>query len=150
MSTGTFNNRGLAAALFVWVLLSGPTAGADNYGLMKDRPAVTTPPPQYKSSDSALDCSRSGHDPRCRPPVPDYRPYPGYRRPVIINQAPPTPPLDTTTLKDDWDGCRTAKLNAIHSRHDGQLEQANRLDEWLWKNCRSYSEELRDLEQDQM
>ena len=150
MSASPFNSRGLAATLVVWALSSGLTAGADNYGLMKDRPAVTTPPPQYKSSDSALDCPRSSHDPRCRPPAPEYRPHPGYRRPLIINQVPAAQPLDTSTLKDDWDGCRTAKLSAMRSRGAGNLEQANHIDEWLWKNCHSYSVELRDLEQDQM
>ena len=29
-------------------------------------------------------------------------------------------------------------------------EDANRIDEWLWKNCRDYSEEMRKIEQGYM
>ncbi len=29
-------------------------------------------------------------------------------------------------------------------------DEVNRIDEWLWKNCREYSEELRNIEQQYM
>jgi hypothetical protein len=38
----------------------------------------------------------------------------------------------------------------MHSRDTGDNDQASRLDEWLWKNCRTYSNELRQLEQNAM
>jgi hypothetical protein len=110
--------------------------------------AVSTPSPLEKKTDPSLDCGKPNRDPGCRPPAP-ARPYP-YRRPVIINETQAAPPVDTSALKDDWDGCRSAKLSAMRSRDNGALDQANRLDDWLWKNCRGYSQELRDLEQDEM
>lgn len=141
------------AALLLFTLLSPLSWGDSSYDLLKGKPAVTAPsppPPQDKPRSAPLDCTQPNRDSRCRPLTPDYHPNPYYRRPVIVNQSPATQPIDTGALKDDWEGCRSTKLTAIHSRNNGDMEQANRLDEWLWKNCRSYSEELRDLEQDQM
>jgi hypothetical protein len=92
------------------------------------------------------DCAYPTRDWRCQP----HPNNPYNRRPVIVNQINTTPPVETTNLRDDWDGCRTAKLGAIRARDSGDLDRANNLDEWLWKNCRSYSVELRQLEQDGM
>jgi hypothetical protein len=145
--------RNLVAALFVSALFCGLPAGADNYTLVAGQASVTTPPPPpAPNNDTSIDCRRHNSDARCQQPAPVYRPYPNYpnRRPVIINTTPPPPAVEIDSLKDDWEGCRSAKLSAINSRHDGKLEQANHLDEWLWKNCRSYSDELRDLEQNHM
>lgn len=129
--------------------------------------AVTTPSPATPDLRQP-DCTRPNQDPRCQPArPPSYPPnqyppnqyppnqYPakppyGYRRPVIINQVPATPAIDIHALKDDWEGCRSAKLGAIRARNQGDPGQANDLDDWLWKNCRYYSDELRQLEQDDM
>jgi hypothetical protein len=80
-----------------------------------------------------------------RPPYPDRDPY---RRPVIIQSAPA--PVQEAPLTDDWEGCRNAKLSQLNSQQNGDQSRARQLDEWLWKNCRSYSEDLRQLEQDRM
>ncbi len=70
----------------------------------------------------------------------------------------------------DWRECEQAKLrqlNLEHAAHTASVggskkharsrtgttksrEDANQLDEWLWKNCRNYANELRSLEQDRM
>jgi hypothetical protein len=80
--------------------------------------------------------------------------YPGtpprHRRPIIIVPTPTAAPVDDTPLASDWEGCRKTKLNQLSLTQNGNLERAKQLDEWLWKNCRSYSEDLRQLEQDQM
>lgn len=119
-----------------------------------------------KNTDSQrLDCTKSRSDPRCNyPPRPQYPATPHYpntqypdrypqpyrSRPVIINQYPEEQAIEINSLTDDWDGCRKAKLGAIKARHSGRSSEANDLDDWLWKNCRSYSNELRQLEQDDM
>ncbi|MDB6063087.1 MAG: hypothetical protein JWM78_3190 [Verrucomicrobiaceae bacterium] len=140
--------RQLAVILFACTLLVPSLALADDNDLPKNRPAVSVPPPPPppKENPPLLDCSGPNRDLRCGPRL-ENRPSPYYRRPVIINSTPATPPVEISALKDDWEGCRGAKLNAIQSRNRGNLDQANQLDEWLWKNCRRYSEELRDLEQ---
>lgn len=109
---------------------------------------MPSPPPQNKNIEAPVNCTQLNRDPRCRQSPPEYRPYPYYRRPIIVNSEPTTAPapIDINALKDDWEGCRSTKINAINSRRAGSLDQANRLEEWLWKNCRYYSEELRDLE----
>ncbi|HSB98137.1 MAG TPA: hypothetical protein VLC91_16875 [Spongiibacteraceae bacterium] len=79
--------------------------------------------------------------------------YPGtsrYRRPIVVVPASAPAPVDDTPLASDWEGCRKTKLNQLNLTESGNLERAKQLDEWLWKNCRSYSEDLRQLEQDQM
>lgn len=123
---------------------------------------VSPPPTQIQIEDSSrskpqtLDCTRPNSDARCKPiQPPNYYPHRNdpyrYRpRPVIINQLPPEPALEINSLTDDWDGCRKAKLGAMHARGSGRADEANNLDEWLWKNCRNYSYELRQLEQDAM
>lgn len=80
---------------------------------------------------------------------PDRDPH-RYRRPVVVVPAANTAPVDDAPLTDDWEGCRAAKLRQMNSTGSGDLTQAKQLEEWLWKNCRSYSEELRQLEQDRM
>ena len=151
-----------------WLVIAGIVlAGACSGPLFADTKfdssgAVSLPPPQQTpmkdSNNAAPDCSRSSADARCRPqtPRPSYRPqphpYPYYQRPrpVIINQLPPEPAIEINSLNDDWEGCRTAKLGSMRARNYGRADEANNLDEWLWKNCRSYSYELRQLEQDDM
>ena len=81
-------------------------------------------------------------------------PYPSaplhHHRPIIIVPPAATPPVDVTPTSDDWEGCRKTKLNQLNLTQNGNLQRARQLDEWLWKNCRAYSEDLRQLEQDQM
>ena len=121
----------------------------DKYRLRDGQGAVTVspapPPPARPAYPRPPECTYSSNDWRCRPRPPAY-PDQYHRRPVIVNQIDTEPPVDTSSLSDDWEGCRTAKLGAIRSRDSGQLDEANHLDEWLWKNCRSYSIELRALE----
>ncbi len=121
--------------------------------------AVSLPPPtQTHTGDDAQnsntptpDCTRSNSDSRCKPPqLPYYHPHFKRPRPVIINQLPAEPAIEINSLSDDWEGCRKAKLGAMRARDTGNIDQANRLDEWLWKNCRTYSDELRQLEQNDM
>jgi len=67
----------------------------------------------------------------------------------------------------EWKECERAKLRQLkleqRTQTGGKSAQKSRsgktassrrnaaaLDEWLWKNCRSYSSELRRLEQNQM
>lgn len=89
----------------------------------------------------------SGH-PSTNPPRPVYPDRDAYRRPVIIQQAPA--PVVEAPLTDDWEGCRNAKVSQLNSQRSGDQTRARQLDEWLWKNCRNYSEDLRQLEQDRM
>lgn len=122
--------------------------------------AVSLPPPaQTQNTDKQRDdnkpqtpdCARSNVDSRCNPPQPPhYYPHPHRPRPVIVNQLPPQPAIETNSLTDDWEGCRKAKLGWINARERGDSDQANHLDEWLWRNCRTYSNELRQLEQNDM
>lgn len=142
----------MMGALVVSTLLFPLASGADNSNLVTGNRSVTTPspPPQPKRPDAPINCAQPYRDARCRPTLPDHRPHPYSRQSTIIYSEPAATPIDTSELYDDWEGCRSAKLDAIHSRDSGNRDQANRLDEWLWKNCRSYSEELRDLEQNQM
>jgi len=93
--------------------------------------------------DGPCGADRGGSQENCRP----SRPYP-YRRAIIIQQAQPAE--DNTPPSTDWEGCRREKLKQLHASNYGDTEQANRIDEWLWKNCRSYSNELRQLDQDEM
>ena len=138
----------ITSALIVGALLFPMVGSADNSDLIKGNRSVTmpSPPPQNNNTDAPVNCTQPNRDARCRPTIPEYRPYPYYRRPIIVNSVPAPTPIDINSLKDDWEGCRSTKISAINSRSAGNLDQANRLDEWLWKNCRSYSEELRDLE----
>lgn len=68
----------------------------------------------------------------------------------------------------EWRQCEKAKLRQLdleqtrreasparkrkHSRQHGERshDSVESLDEWLWKNCREYSYELRTLEQQRM
>jgi hypothetical protein len=67
----------------------------------------------------------------------------------------------------EWRACEKAKLRQLNleqtARSGGgkkpsrsrsgsskSRENADRLDEWLWKNCRDYANELRTLEQERM
>jgi len=77
------------------------------------------------------------------------RPEP-YRRPIVVVPAATTTPAVEAPLTDDWEGCRAAKVRQMNANGNGDLTQAKQLDEWLWKNCRNYSDDLRQLEQDRM
>jgi hypothetical protein len=114
----------------------------------------TVSPPQTQPSGSkpqTPNCTQPNTDPRCRPAQsPYYDSHPHHTRPVIINQLPAEPAIEINSLTDDWEGCRKAKLGSMRARNTGDSDQANHLDEWLWKNCRSYSNELRQLEQNDM
>lgn len=138
----TMFNRAITI-LFIFVAASSGLGHADvRFG------ATTTPSPP--NDKPVLDCTRPNADPRCpRAPAPYYS-TPYRQRPVIINQLPPEPAIEIDSLTDDWSGCRKAKLGAIRARNSGHADEANNLDEWLWKNCRSYSNELRQLEQNGM
>jgi hypothetical protein len=140
--------RRLVVPLIAGALLFPLAGSADKSDLITGNRSVTAPPPppQPQKPDAPINCAQPHRDARCRPTTPDYRPYPYSRQSTIIYSEPAAAPIDISELHDDWEGCRSAKLDAIHSRNAGHLDQANRLDEWLWKNCRSYSEELRDLE----
>jgi hypothetical protein len=104
------------------------------------KPAAAQPAPPAQDTDR-----------HCRPGGPDYCPprHRHYRRPIIIQQTTPAPVV-TAPLSDDWEGCRQGKLNQLSALDAGNPQRANQLDEWLWKNCRDYSQELRDIEQDNM
>ncbi len=102
-------------------------------------PARPTPPPPSCGPGFFPDSNGA-----CRPNTP-------YRRPIIIEQDAANPRADVApAASDDWEGCRKTKLNQLAALRNGDTDNANHLDEWLWKNCRSYSSELRDLEQDRM
>jgi hypothetical protein len=100
------------------------------------QPATPPPPPRPQ--------------PQCRPGYldPDRcpRPYPVYQRPIIIQQAAPIEEDTDEEPTDDWEGCRKQKLAELNARHGGNTSRANELEAWLWKNCRGYSNELRELE----
>ncbi len=118
-------------------------------------------PDRTQPSNPPIGCSRadwlaakcSGH-PSTSPAYPDYPARPDYPdrnrhdRPIIIQQ--PAAPVEEAPLTDDWEGCRNAKISQLNSQQNGDQSRARQLDEWLWKNCRSYSEDLRQLEQDRM
>lgn len=136
----------IRALLYALLLLPAAIAGAapPQTGVV---PATTEPPPPPPRADPENDrpCWADRNDPAipCRP-----GPHP-YRRPLILAPAPP-PPEDTAPPEPDRDGCRQEKLRQLNALHYGDTQRANRIDEWLWKNCRSYSNELRQLEQDAM
>lgn len=151
-----FFNSALIATIIA--LTVSETVCADSITNFKS--TTSTDRMRDSTSDNAqkLDCTKSKNDPRCGYPQRPQYPvqHPGYypqqypQRPVIINQLPEQPAIEINSLTDDWDGCRKAKLGAINARKSGHVSEANNLDEWLWKNCRSYSNELRQLEQDDM
>ena len=76
--------------------------------------------------------------------------------------------LTTAAHAAEWRECEKAKLRQLdlqqrqktaspsHSRKSSKSRQRSahvsieQLDEWLWKNCREYSYELRTLEQQRM
>lgn len=135
------------------LMLSSPLFAADS--ITQGTPAIA-PRGQAGSPDKTntppippIGCSKSDAlAGRCgnRPPV--YPDRDAYHRPVIIQSAPA--PVQEAPLTDDWEGCRNAKLNQLNSQQSGDQSHAKQLDEWLWKNCRNYSEDLRQLEQDRM
>lgn len=141
--------------------LSGALFAADSATQGTPTIAPRGQPGSSDKSPQPLGCSRidwlagkcSNH-PSTNPshPVGPSRPiYPdrdGYRNPVIIQQAPA--PVAEAPLTDDWEGCRSAKVSQLNSQQNGDQSRARQLDEWLWKNCRNYSTELRQLEQDRM
>ena len=50
-----------------------------------------------------------------------------------------------TTSVDRYTGRTYSRINKKQLQDD-----VNRMDEWLWKNCRSYSSEMRNIEQQYM
>ena len=72
--------------------------------------------------------------------------------------------VNTQLHAAEWKECERAKLRLLkleqrgaksgHKARSGKSansrHNAAALDEWLWKNCRSYSNELRRLEQSHM
>ena len=74
--------------------------------------------------------------------------------------------LATRVDAAEWKACERAKLQLLrqeqiqrsggahgrrhHRRATTPARNAAELDEWLWKNCREYSYELRALEQSRM
>lgn len=67
----------------------------------------------------------------------------------------------------EWRECEAAKLRQLKMEHGAQAkgkkkassgnrgpskarQKADKLDEWLWKNCGNYANELRSLEQGRM
>jgi hypothetical protein len=77
--------------------------------------------------------------------------------------------IATSVHAADWRACEKAKLQQLNleqtaraNNHGGgkkasqrggankSKRSAEQIDEWLWKNCRDYSYELRNLEQQQM
>lgn len=74
--------------------------------------------------------------------------------------------LSFSAYGTEWRDCEKAKLRALQlqqntaehktskskKRHrtGGQHQSVDEIDTWLWKNCREYSYELRQLEQEKM
>jgi hypothetical protein len=66
----------------------------------------------------------------------------------------------------EWRDCEKAKLHELnlqrgnddrktskrksHSHGESRRQSAEEIDTWLWKNCREFSYELRQLEQEKM
>lgn len=48
----------------------------------------------------------------------------------------------------DWPTCAETKRRAVRAEKNGW--RAEELNEWLWKNCRTYSNDLRKIEQEMM
>lgn len=116
------------------------------------RPPAGNPPPGCsRASWLAGNCNAYPYPDAQRPGYDDRRgPYGDRRgpRPVVI--VPTAAPADDTPLTDDWEGCRKAKLGQMNSARSGDTTRARQMEEWLWKNCRAYSDDLRQLEQDSM
>jgi hypothetical protein len=130
----------VVALLFAALTGTTPNVLAAGGAAASDPPRQTPPPPQPTCAPGYILNSLG----QC---ILLNRPY---RRPIIIQQTPAAEPEDTAPLAADWEGCRKTKLNQLNARQRGDADRANNLEEWLWKNCRSYSSELRDLEQDGM
>lgn len=152
----------LSRALCLLCLALSPNLSTASDSATQGTPAIAPrgqagSPENNDNSKPPAGCSRSEWltgkcpgQPSTNPPHPS-RPYPDrdpYRRPVIIQSTPA--PVDDTPLTDDWEGCRKAKMNQLNMVQSGDTARARQLEEWLWKNCRSYSEDLRQLEQDRM
>lgn len=73
--------------------------------------------------------------------------------------------LSLSTHATEWRDCEKAKLRELklqrsddhkvskrksHRREEDRRQSADEIDTWLWKNCREYSYELRQLEQEKM
>ena len=142
--------------------LSVHLAAADPASAIIPRTPATNPAPPPDKPKPPIGCSRNdwlagkcSQHPSTSPEYPAYptRPtYPDrdpYRRPVIIDQTAPAAAEEMPT-SDDWESCRKAKMDQLNAQQGGDQSRSRQLDEWLWKNCRSYSEDLRQLEQDRM
>lgn len=46
--------------------------------------------------------------------------------------------------------CEDTKISAVYAAKAKRRTQEKHLEEWLWKNCRAYSRELRKIEQQMM
>lgn len=73
--------------------------------------------------------------------------------------------LTLTAHGAEWRECEAAKLRALQwekktgerhtskrksQRKDNRHQRVEEIDTWLWKNCREYAYELRQLEQEKM
>ena len=142
------NTRALVSAMLCLLLADAAIAQPQRGGgtpveLSAPLPPPPPPPPMHPRDDRVI-CwhERGTQSDRCRP-----TPYP-YRRPAFV--APVAPSENSGPAASDWEGCRQEKLKQLNALRYGDTSRANRLDEWLWKNCRSFSNELRQLEQDAM
>lgn len=157
MQARPLNRTMIRILLCLAVPFSGDLFAADSTPAIAPRGQAGSQPQQPPKPP--IGCSRSdwlagrcsGHpsttpQPTYPPSYPDRDPY---RRPVIINQTAPAVAEEAPTT-DDWESCRRTKVNQLNAQQGGDQGRARQLDEWLWKNCRSYSEELRQLEQDRM
>lgn len=55
-------------------------------------------------------------------------------------------PTPGASLED----CKSTKVKAVYAAKAKRRTQEQNLEEWLWKNCRAYSLELRKIEQQMM
>ena len=53
-------------------------------------------------------------------------------------------------LQRNADSHKTSKRKSHRNNDENRRQRAEELDTWLWKNCREFSYELRQIEQDRM
>jgi hypothetical protein len=75
-----------------------------------------------------------------------------FRRPVEAIYAAPqaySQRVAVTNNDADWNSCADTKRKAVIAEKR-RSQNAEKLNEWLWQNCRSYSNELREIERQMM
>lgn len=83
------------------------------------------------------------------PVAPAAAPSPLMKNTVLTPQSNYARKVENPGTDADWSQCAATKRNAVMAEKN-HARSAEQLNEWLWKNCRGYSNELREIERQMM